>query len=116
MLYITLYMDDSDRAPRGPGWYIQSTWKDGHLPKPVSITQEGASELASAFQRALQTTDEEIPNINFPQAVNASNSVIIKALEESLRHAEEQAAKIPLLRQRLAKAPPPPAEIERPTA
>lgn len=107
MLYITLYMDDSDRAPRGPGWYIQSTWKDGHLPKPVSITQEGASELASAFQRALQTTDEEIPEINFPQAVAHYGGLIRKALEESLKYAEEQAAKIPLLRQKLSLAPPP---------
>lgn len=106
-LYITLRMDMTAQAPEGPGWYIDATDKSQRMIPLTSISTEAAQELAGAFQRALESTEGELPQITIPHLAQSASGLMRQALEKQLKFAEEQAAKIVTIRRKLALVPPP---------
>lgn len=107
---ITLKLDLSPTAPNGAGWYIQATVdSENQVIQPTYIDVGAANGLAQAFGVALQSA-EELPQIMPTQLVASGNNLIKAALEEQLRFAEAQAAKIKTLRQRLGIIPQPPTQ------
>lgn len=108
---ITLKLDLSPTAEKGAGWYIQATVdQENRVIESTYIETTAANGLANAFVTALQSTDAELPQIMPTQLVASGNNLIKAALEEQLRFAEAQAAKIKMLRQRLGIIPQPPTQ------
>lgn len=107
---ITLKLDLSSGATKGAGWYIQATVDNtNQVIEPTFIETDAARGLAAGFVTALQSADE-LPQIMPTELVNSGNNLIRAALEAQLRFAEEQAARIKHLRQRLGVVPTPPTQ------
>ncbi len=99
---ITLYLNLTDEASHGAGWYVVASSDEGVLIKGIPVPPEAASGLAGAFLTALNASDEELPSTLPSQIVDAGNALIRQSLEAQLRTAEEAAAKIAMLRRKLA--------------
>ena len=106
-LYFSLVLDLTDTAPEGAGWYLDFITDGTRLGKPIYVDPDIAERMAHAFYGAL----EGVPNPQKPplyQLVQSGNQLIRQALEAQLKQAENQAARIAGLRQKLALAPPKP--------
>lgn len=106
-LTISLMLDLTTKAPEGPGWYLYAYNNEGYLIKGISISPTAAYEASRALQEAMQSTEGELPQIALPQIAESGSTLLREALNEALRHAEEQANKVDLLRRKLNSLPPP---------
>lgn len=104
-LFLSLTLDLTDNAPEGAGWYLDFISDGGRIGDPIPITEEDAKRLAHSFHNAMHA----VPGPQEPpvfQLVDSGNQLIRQALEQQLKHAEQEAAKIAGLRKRLALQAP----------
>lgn len=114
-LTISLRLDLSNEASRGAGWYLGAVIDGTPVFHPVPISSEAAHSLSGALQTALQSSDDELPQVTIPQLVTSGERLVRQALETQLRYAEEQAKKVALLRRKLGQIPPPRPEPVAPS-
>src|ERR1700756_728806 len=96
-LAITLTMDLTDEASEGAGWYISMFTDQGYMSPPIPVSNEIAASLGITFDAALKESRMDLPQIMPSQLVKSGDNLIRKALEDQLKHAESEAAKIAAL-------------------
>lgn len=101
LIYLYLYLGDNYD---GPGWYIRViSESSSEAEQPIRVSNEAALSLAQAFEEAISSTYVELHPPVMPGAiVSAGNQRLYDTLQEQLIEAEAKAARIAILRQRLA--------------
>ena len=101
LIYLYLYLGDNYD---GPGWYIRViSESSSETERPVHISNDVALSLAQAFETALSSTHNALhPPTMTCAIVSDGNQRLYDTLQEQLAEAEAKAARIAILRQRLA--------------
>jgi hypothetical protein len=112
--YLTLYLDLTELAADGAGWYIGASLDGQQVMTPVAIEPDAALKLSMAIQSTIEGSESEIPSPSPAQIVLSGNGLIRSALQAQLDYAENQARKVAKLKRRLKYTTDPSARVDQP--
>jgi len=98
-LYITLTMDLTPRAPKGPGWYLYTIFDDKPVGEPVFLSETQVEQITGGIDVVVGGLGSD----NYHNIAKSGNKLVYNALEQQLKEAEEQATRISSLRKRLSE-------------